>query len=357
MSWRRLILAVIAFCGTCIMFENIFQLKYDSACTNGIACRKVPANNLTFDCRFGGPSDCVGNVLLLHGFPEWSSMYMPLMRVLAQKGYCSVACDQRGYSAGAAPEDEAAYSYNNLRDDVFAVAEAVGFKKFHLVGHDHGAVLGWYAAGSERGRERILSYSGLSVPHGDAFSAGLRGPTADLQQQSASQYFTVFVLNQSASLHGYALFLGMGLISGFLTAHSFQKAIWWYNGAMDLGVLSMPPLMNATELRKNGFSAMAAMRSLYGGTPNDGIPQKVATGKISMPSLYVCGTQDYAILCNRSYALKTKDYCTSDYHYLPVDCGHSVLDCSSSAETEKVVNAIVDRVTSTDAMHQYEVKV
>ena len=120
-------------------------------CTDGITCAKVAANGLIFDCRFGGPdvNNSVGNVMMLHGFPEWSDMYMPLMRTLAAKGYHSVACNQRGYSPGAAPSNVTAYDYNLLKDDVFAVAKAVNFtaegRKFHLVGHDHGGVLGYGA--------------------------------------------------------------------------------------------------------------------------------------------------------------------------------------------------------------------
>ena len=52
---------------------------------------------------------------------------MPLMRTLAAKGFHSVACNQRGYSPGAAPANVTDYDYNLLRDDVFAVAAAVNF--------------------------------------------------------------------------------------------------------------------------------------------------------------------------------------------------------------------------------------
>ena len=165
-------------------------------CTDGITCTTVAASGLAFDCRFGGASldNPVGNVMLLHGFPEWSDMYMPLMRLLANEGYKSVACNQRGYSPGAAPDNVADYNYNVLRDDVFNIADAVNFTgQFHLVGHDHGAALGFYAAASPRGEARILSYSSLSIPHLAAFADGLFGPTADIEQQIASQYFTMYV--------------------------------------------------------------------------------------------------------------------------------------------------------------------
>ena len=70
-------------------------------------------------------------------------------------------------------------------------------------------------------------------------------------------------------------------------------------------------------------------------------------GNVSIPSLYVCGKSDSAILCNRPYALKTNEFISSKtYIYLEVDCGHSLLSCSKSAETSKVIAAIVKHISS-----------
>ena len=67
-------------------------------CDDGIACGTVAANGFEFDCRFAGDFSGGGGggeaVMLLHGFPEWSSMYMPLMRQLADAGYHALACNQ-----------------------------------------------------------------------------------------------------------------------------------------------------------------------------------------------------------------------------------------------------------------------
>jgi hypothetical protein len=83
-------------------------------CTDGITCRAVQASGLTFQCRFAGGGSVKPPVVMLHGFPEWSHMYIPLMRALAAQGFPSMACNQRGYSAGASPEDEAAYLYSHM---------------------------------------------------------------------------------------------------------------------------------------------------------------------------------------------------------------------------------------------------
>ncbi len=67
-----------------------------------ITVREITANDMTFRCR-----EAVGSgepIILLHGFPETSHMWLPLMERLQTVGYRCLAPDQRGYSAGARPE-------------------------------------------------------------------------------------------------------------------------------------------------------------------------------------------------------------------------------------------------------------
>lgn len=317
-------------------------------CADGISCRQVDANGLTFDCRFAGEDATIGNVLLLHGFPEWSKMYNDLMRTMADNGFSSVACDQRGYSLGASPTNEEDYNYNNMRDDVFAVADAVGFDKFHLVAHDHGAVLGWYSAGSDRGAERFLTFTALSIPHVDALSKAL-DPTGDhadqdIDQQMASQYFTMFIEESSATSH-WGMFCHAFKGSHFKNCEHVQHALWWYNGAiLGAGALAGAPFMTAGELLLKGDLKMAALRTTWGGKDDGPHHQTSPTGPVSMPVLYVCGSSDDSILCNKPYALKTKDYCPAGYSFLEVNCGHGLLSCNDQTETQKVVDAIVNHL-------------
>ena len=192
----------------------------------------------------------------------------------------------------------------------------------------------------------------------------------------------MFVLPNSASLHWEFWYNTMGRTSGdsnsgsFSSAQDFQKALWWfvhprpsvpfhrfcaehssdqcgtnrYNGAADAGVMAFPPLMSATSLLEHGTTtsiAMASLRGIFGGTPNNGSPAAHPIGNVSVPSLYVCGKSDGAILCNREYAkARTPNYIApgTAYTYIEVDCGHEVLSCSSKAETAKVVAAIIGHV-------------
>ncbi len=131
-----------------------------------IVVRDVEANGLTFRCREAG----VGGepVLLLHGFPETSHMWVRLMEDLARQGYHCLAPDQRGYSPGARPTEVADYGYEQLAGDILGIPRAVGFDRFHLVAHDWGACASWVALALDPGR--IASFVSLSIPHYRAFA-------------------------------------------------------------------------------------------------------------------------------------------------------------------------------------------
>ncbi|WP_441297558.1 alpha/beta fold hydrolase [Actinosynnema sp. ALI-1.44] len=68
------------------------------------------------------------------------------MLALAAAGYRAVAPDQRGYSPGVRPSEIADYGLDYGVNDVVAIADALGWYKFDLVGHDWGACVAWVAA-------------------------------------------------------------------------------------------------------------------------------------------------------------------------------------------------------------------
>ena len=75
-----------------------------------------------------------------------------------------------------------------MAKDVYNLAQqAFGAgRQFHLVGHDHGAGLGWLAAAQSG--SRLLSYAALAVPHTSALGAALYGPEADPVLQRSMNY-------------------------------------------------------------------------------------------------------------------------------------------------------------------------
>ena len=151
-----------------------------------VSIRELSANGMTFRCREAGPEGGEP-VILLHGFPETSHMWLPLMERLAGEGYRCLAPDQRGYSPGARPEGIENYRYQDVAGDVVALADAAGFDRFHLVGHDWGAGCGWVVVALTPGR--LLSWTSLSTPHVGAFGRAIRN---DPDQANRSQYITFF---------------------------------------------------------------------------------------------------------------------------------------------------------------------
>ena len=130
----------------------------------------ITVGDLSFHARADGPEDGP-LVLLMHGFPQTAHTWRAQLPVLAAAGYRAVAPNQRGYSSGARPEGIEHYKTGTLVADIFAMADALGHQRFHLVGHDWGGALSWIAAG--RHPERLKSLTVLSRPHPDAFARAM----------------------------------------------------------------------------------------------------------------------------------------------------------------------------------------
>jgi pimeloyl-ACP methyl ester carboxylesterase len=146
----------------------------------------IPTPAGTFDALAAGPEG--GRpVLLLHGFPESAEQWEDQLTALAAAGYRAVAVDQRGYSPGVRPTEVEAYAPEELIGDVLAVADALRWARFDLVGHDWGAAVAWMTAAAHPDRLRTLT--AVSTPHGAAFSAALR---EDPDQRERSAYFELF---------------------------------------------------------------------------------------------------------------------------------------------------------------------
>ena len=119
-----------------------------------------------------GPAD--GDlVLLLHGFPETSYEWRAQLAALGRAGYRAVAPDQRGYAPRRASPDVADYHVDHLVSDVLGFADALGAERFHLVGHDWGGFVAWYAGGRHGARLRSLCV--VSTPHPTPFRAAMSG--------------------------------------------------------------------------------------------------------------------------------------------------------------------------------------
>ena len=145
--------------------------KFNPTIGNGIV--NITIGDMTFRTRIAGFNGDSSKevVILLHGFPVTSAMWLDLIGPLKEAGYKVVAFDQRGYSPLARPETLDSYQISEITKDIFAVADVIGAEEFHLIGHDWGAVVGRSAVLSDP--SRITSWTALSLPHPAAFGAAL----------------------------------------------------------------------------------------------------------------------------------------------------------------------------------------
>lgn len=148
---------------------------------------RIPLGRFDYRARVANLHAEGDALILLHGFPQTSAAWEPLIAAAAAAGYRVVAFDQRGYSPTARPSGKEHYQIDELSADVLKIADALGFDRFHLAGHDWGAAVGWAVV--SRAAERVLSWSALSIAHPLAFGEAIR---SDEDQRRRSRYILLF---------------------------------------------------------------------------------------------------------------------------------------------------------------------
>jgi haloacetate dehalogenase len=89
--------------------------------------------------RFAGEGPAV---LLVHGHPRTHTTWHAVAPLLVAAGFCVVCPDVRGYGESTVLPDEPDHAQASKRaaaTDLVALMDALGHKRFHLVGHDRGA--------------------------------------------------------------------------------------------------------------------------------------------------------------------------------------------------------------------------
>ena len=142
----------------------------------GIASgRLVAADGVSLHYLEAGPAG--GElVILLHGFPEFSYGWRPLMDDLAAAGFHVIAPDQRGYAESDKPKGVAAYDLDRLVADVLAILDHFGAVEASVVGHDWGAIVAWWTATNHP--ERVKRLVTLSAGHPAVWRAAMRDTPA-----------------------------------------------------------------------------------------------------------------------------------------------------------------------------------
>lgn len=270
---------------------------------------RIRANGMEFRARVAGFNNTEGEgVILLHGFPETSIMWEPLLDQLAKAGFRAVAFDQRGYSPGARPFRIDSYSSGKLASDVIAVAKAVGFDRFHVIGHDFGGTIAWIAA--DRFPREILSVTSLSAPHPDALAEALDDSDTQLLFSSYVPLYWVPVLPE--------------LVLGFDRAAYLQRVKWQFN----------PP--EQIEEYKQVFSEPGALRAALNWYRAFRFKSRDPLGKIRQPALFIWGNRDGAF--SHVAAERTADHVEGPYRFDKLNAGHALMLEAPEIVTKEVLS-------------------
>jgi pimeloyl-ACP methyl ester carboxylesterase len=270
---------------------------------------KIELDHLTFECLTDGDKENE-LIIFLHGWPETSSMWKKLMTYFSKEGFYCVAPNLRGYSKYACPEGKEHYSLDKLSNDVLRIFTYLKKSKFHLVGHDWGAIIGWKFVHDNQ--EKILSWTAISVPHPQAFGKAL---VIDKEQIKMSQYVKNFQIP--------------GIPEKQIRKDNFKLLRkLWKNSNTDeieeyLQVFSNPKQLTAS---------INYYRSNYGLLKN--ALQEEILGDIYVPSLFIWGNKDLAI---GSYSVNEgHQYMKNDYIFLELDSGHWLIQ-TNYRELEKAI--------------------
>ena len=257
---------------------------------------RIRASGMEFRARVAGFDNRDGDgVILLHGFPETSIMWEPLLETLSKEGFRVVAFDQRGYSPGARPFSQNAYTKGKLATDVIAVADAVGFERFHVVGHDFGGAIAWVVA--DRFPLRVKSLTSLSMPHPSALAEALQDPHSQWRRSSYILFYRIPFLPE--------------LVLGFNRAAYLGHLKWRDH-----------PRRHVEEYRRvfGEPGAIGAALDWYRAFEFRSLDP---LGKIRPPTLFLWGRGDGAF--GRDATIKTANHMDGPYRLQTIEAGHFLL--------------------------------
>jgi pimeloyl-ACP methyl ester carboxylesterase len=128
--------------------------------------RTVRAGDVALEVAEGGAGD--RHLLLVHGFTGAKEDFTDVVDRLADGGWHVVAPDLRGHGSSDHPSVEEAYDLELFADDLWALADTLGWKRLVLLGHSMGGMVAQVAAlrHPERLEALVLMDTSCGAPEG-----------------------------------------------------------------------------------------------------------------------------------------------------------------------------------------------
>jgi len=219
-------------------------------------------------------------IILLHGFPEFWYSWRHQLPVLGKRCHV-VAPDMRGYNLSDKPPRVEDYRIEFLVGDVLGLIKHFGKSQAAIVAHDWGAGVAWAVA--QRHPEVVSKLAALQVPMPVAWRDNMT-----LRQFLSSWYMFFFQLPRVpewwASRNDFARIERMYRETTVRPGAFTDKDIAAYKSA-----LRQPGALTSSI---NYYRANVFRSLLRGGTE---IP-KDADGRIRVPTLFIYGEQDIAVI-------------------------------------------------------------
>ncbi len=225
-------------------------------------------------------------LVFVHGFPEfWYEWNLQLTEF--GRDHRAIVFDMRGHNLSSKPAELDAYRVTHLVEDLKALTEALGVRRFTLVGHDWGGAVAWaFALAHPQRLERLVI---VNAPHPTIFARLLR---EDPAQQKASEYMLAFRSDKAEALLAADDFAALKrivladlLARGLFTAEDERAyvAAWSQPGALTGGL--------------NFYRAAKVGPPARDGRPASGT---LGTGEkaamVRVPTLVIWGEKDTALL-------------------------------------------------------------
>lgn len=282
---------------------SLMEIRHGYAKANGIRLHYAES---------GGGEDLV---ILLHGFPEFWYSWRHQLTVLGTHFHV-VAPDMRGFNLSDKPPRVEDYSTDVLAKDVIGLIDHFGGGKAAIVGHDWGAGVAWAVA--QKYPERVSKLAVLQVPPAAAWRANI-----SLRQLLRSWYMFFFQLPRVPE---WAIrrnsFRGLDRVfkEKVVRTGSFTDAdVEIYKEA-----LRQPGALTSAinYYRANVFRILRVPKTAATTRP-PGEKETQKGGRIRVPTLFIFGEQDFAILPQTVRGVA--DYIDAPYRELRIpDSGHWV---------------------------------
>ena len=253
-------------------------------------------------------------ILLLHGFPEfWYSWRHQIVELSDE--FTVVAPDMRGYNQSDKPEGVSAYEMDKLVDDVAGLIRHFGREKAYVVGHDWGAGVSWALASKHP--EMVEKLVAMQVPPPEVWKKN-----QSLKQLLSSWYMFFFQIPKIPewllSLNDY-----QGLADG-LKKSTAEKGVFTDEIIAEYKKAWSEP--GALTSALNYYRANIIKRMLS---------KQTDTEKIKVPTLFIFGEQDKAIL--KQTVEGVGDFIDAEYEEIRIpEAGHWVQQEAPDAVTSSI---------------------